>query len=200
MTFSKLLLFSDHKVEDRQQPVCQRFPRLLQVSFFLWQWTELPPNLLLILAIFDSSKAIKRCFFCCCFWLFFCFPKEQRPFFGPLAFLKMISFDALSRLTDFERETMENMFESQFLRSQQVLVPWWICPNKMFYLSKASNPRPPPLPAVFRAPSIPSMPTSPAGLSQAPAAAATLSVEERAVILARTHLLQVPTLIFHRWP
>ena len=26
-----------------------------------------------------------------------------------------------SRLSDFERETMENMFESQFLRTQQVL-------------------------------------------------------------------------------
>ena len=31
-----------------------------------------------------------------------------------------MGIDALSRLTDFERETMENMFESQFLRSQQV--------------------------------------------------------------------------------
>ena len=86
---------------------------------------------------------------------------------------------------------MENMFESQFLRTQQVSIN---LPNKSNLLSQASTPRPPPLPAVFRAPSLPSLPPGQAALNALSTNSnnsTTLSVEERAVILARTHLLQV---------
>ena len=63
-----------------------------------------------------------------------------------------------SRLSDFERETMENMFESQFLRTQQVLKNKNIPEIYRLHL-QASKPRPPQLTSMFRAPSMPPLPT-----------------------------------------
>jgi T-box protein 20 len=65
-----------------------------------------------------------------------------------------------SRLTDFERETMESMLESQFLRSQQ---------------SNPGQGRSPACSPVVRPAALPCHP---------------LSLEERALILARSHLLR----------